>query len=96
MSRRGIDVELYSFLNIGARCGGWSTPHPGRFNSEKDPVPIVIVVVVAAVVVIVAVAKVLVVVLVGDRGSTVVKVLCYKSEGRWFDSRWCHWNFSLT
>ena len=23
----------------------------------------------------------------GDRGSSVVKVLCYKSEGRWFDSR---------
>ena len=23
----------------------------------------------------------------GDRGGTVVKVLCYKSEGRWFDSR---------
>jgi len=20
---------------------------------------------------------------------------CYKSEGRWFDPRWCHWNFSL-
>jgi len=32
----------------------------------------------------------------GDRGGTVVKVLCYKSEGRWFDSSWCHWNFSLT
>ena len=32
----------------------------------------------------------------GDCGSTVVKVLCYKSEGRWFDSRWCHCNFSLT
>ena len=32
----------------------------------------------------------------GDRGSTVVKVLCYKSVGRWFDTRWCHWNFSLT
>jgi hypothetical protein len=31
----------------------------------------------------------------GDRGGTVVKVLCYKSEGRWFDSRWCHWNSSL-
>ena len=29
-------------------------------------------------------------------GGTVVNVLCYKSEGRWFDSRWCHWNFSLT
>jgi len=29
------------------------------------------------------------------RGSTVVKVLCYKSEGRWFDPSWCHWNFSL-
>ena len=25
-----------------------------------------------------------------------VKALCYKSEGRWFDSRWCHWNLSLT
>ena len=31
-----------------------------------------------------------------DRGSTVVKVLCYKSEGHWFDPSWCHWNFSLT
>ena len=30
------------------------------------------------------------------RGGTVVKALCYKSESRWFDSRWCHWNFSLT
>ena len=32
----------------------------------------------------------------GDRGGTVVKVLCYKSEGPWFDSRLCHWNLSLT
>jgi len=32
----------------------------------------------------------------GDRGSIVVEVLCYKSEGRWFSSRLCHWNFSLT
>ena len=32
----------------------------------------------------------------GDRGGTVVKVLCYKSEGRWFDPSWCQWNFSLT
>jgi hypothetical protein len=32
----------------------------------------------------------------GDRGSTVVKVLHYKSEGHLFDPRWCHWNFSLT
>ena len=31
----------------------------------------------------------------GNRGSTVVKVLCYKSEGRWFDPSRCHWNFSL-
>jgi len=23
-------------------------------------------------------------------------MLCYKSEGRWFDPSWCHWNFSLT
>ena len=32
----------------------------------------------------------------GDRAGTVVKVLCYKSEGLWFDPSWCHWNFSLT
>jgi len=28
-----------------------------------------------------------------DRGCTVVKVLCYKSEGRWFDPTWCQWIF---
>jgi hypothetical protein len=36
---------------------------------------------------------------VGLKGSVPLvrlKVLRYKSEGRWFDSRWCHWNFSLT
>jgi len=27
----------------------------------------------------------------GDRGSTVVKVLCYKSDGLWFDPSWCQW-----
>jgi len=32
----------------------------------------------------------------GHRGCTVFKVLRYKLEGRWLDSRWCHWNFSLT
>jgi len=31
--------------------------------------------------------------LLGGCGSTVVKVLCYKLEGRWFNPRWCHWNF---
>ena len=33
------------------------------------------------------------------RGHTVaqlVEALRYKSEGRGFDPRWCHWNFSLT
>jgi len=28
-----------------------------------------------------------------ERGSTVVKVLCYKSEGLWFDTSWCQWIF---
>jgi len=28
----------------------------------------------------------------GDRGSSVVKVLCYKSECRWFDPSWCQWS----
>jgi hypothetical protein len=32
----------------------------------------------------------------GGHGGTVVKVLRYKSEGRWFDSRWCYCNFSFT
>jgi len=32
----------------------------------------------------------------GDHGSAVVKVPCYRWEGRWLESRWCHWNFSLT
>ena len=31
--------------------------------------------------------------LMADRGSTVVKVLCYNSEGRWFDPSWCQWHF---
>jgi hypothetical protein len=32
----------------------------------------------------------------GARGDVVANALRYKSEGRGFDSRWCHWNFSLT
>jgi len=28
--------------------------------------------------------------------AQLVEALRYKSEGRSFDSRWCHWNFSLT
>jgi hypothetical protein len=28
--------------------------------------------------------------------SNVLKALRYNSEGRGFDSLWCHWNFSLT
>jgi len=30
------------------------------------------------------------------RGDVVVKALRYKPAGRSFDSRWCHWNFSVT
>jgi len=37
----GVEVELYSFFNFGARWSGWSTPRAGRFTSGKDPVPIV-------------------------------------------------------
>jgi hypothetical protein len=29
-------------------------------------------------------------------GGAVVEALRYKPEGRGIDSRWCHWNFSLT
>ena len=30
-----------------------------------------------------------------DRSGTVVKVLCYKLEGRRFDPSQCYWNFSF-
>jgi hypothetical protein len=30
------------------------------------------------------------------RGGVVVKALRYKPAGRGVDSRWCHWNFSVT
>ena len=29
-------------------------------------------------------------------GAQLVEALCYKPVGSGFDSRWCHWNFSLT
>jgi hypothetical protein len=32
----------------------------------------------------------------GARGGVVVKAISYKPAGRGFDSRWCHWNFSVT
>jgi hypothetical protein len=28
--------------------------------------------------------------------AQLVEALRYKPEGRGFDSRWCHWKFSLT
>jgi hypothetical protein len=31
----------------------------------------------------------------GARGGVVVKALRYKPARRGFDSRWCHWNFSV-
>ena len=36
----GIEVQLYSFFNTGARWGAWSS-RPGCFTPGKDPVPIV-------------------------------------------------------
>jgi hypothetical protein len=32
----------------------------------------------------------------GHPVAQLVEALCYKPEGRGFDSRCCHWNFSLT
>jgi hypothetical protein len=32
----------------------------------------------------------------GARDGAVVEALRYKPKGRGIDSRWCHWNFSLT
>jgi hypothetical protein len=33
---------------------------------------------------------------VGYMVAQLVEALRYKPEGYGFDSRWCHWNFSLT
>ena len=32
----------------------------------------------------------------GHEVAQFVDALLYNPEGRGFDSRWCHWNFSLT
>jgi len=33
--------------------------------------------------------------LMGYAAALLFGALRYKPEGRWFDSRWCYWNFSL-
>ena len=38
-AQRGSRGIALLFFNLGARWGGWSTPRPGRFTPEKDPVP---------------------------------------------------------
>jgi hypothetical protein len=38
--RGGSGIALHS-LDLGTRRGGWSAPRLGRFNPEKNPVPIV-------------------------------------------------------
>jgi hypothetical protein len=38
--REGEEVQLYSFFNLGTRCGGWSTPRSGRFTSGKTWYPL--------------------------------------------------------
>ena len=40
-AQSGSRGTTYSFFNLGARWGGWSTPRPVRFTAGKDPVPIV-------------------------------------------------------
>ena len=39
--RGRVVVQLHFFFNLSPRCGGWSTPRPGRFTTGKDLVPIV-------------------------------------------------------
>jgi hypothetical protein len=35
-----VEVQPYSFFNLGVRVGGWSTSRPGHFTPGKEPVPI--------------------------------------------------------
>ena len=37
-AQKGAEEYIYSFLNLDARWGGWSTPRPGYFTPRKDPV----------------------------------------------------------
>ena len=32
----GVQVQLYTFFNLGATCGGWSTPRSGLFTLAKE------------------------------------------------------------
>ena len=59
-------------------------------------VVVVVVVVVVFIVVVVVVTFVVVVTILLHAVAQLVEPLRYKPEGRGFDSRWCHWNFSLT
>ena len=36
MLKVGVEVQLYSFFNLGARRGGWLTPRLGRFVPGKE------------------------------------------------------------
>jgi hypothetical protein len=38
--RGGVEAQLYSFFNLGARGGGWLTPHRGRFTPGKTRYPL--------------------------------------------------------
>ena len=51
---------------------------------------------VAAVVIIIIIYNKMATIAVGARGGIVVKALYYKPACRGFNSRWCHWNFSVT
>ena len=39
--QREVEVQLYSFSNLGTRWSGWSTPSPRPFYPREDLVPIV-------------------------------------------------------
>ena len=39
---------------------------------------------------------IIIIIIIRARGGVVVKALRYTPVGRGFDSRWCHWNFSVT
>jgi hypothetical protein len=40
-AKGGVEVQLYSFFNFGARWGWVVNATPGRATPGKDPVPIV-------------------------------------------------------
>ena len=90
---------IYLLTAIGISPGGRSTVHIytqtiHRMIQNKQYVIIIIIIIIVIIIILSFYAGYLQ--LYGARDGVVIKALRYKPAGRRFDSRCCHWNFSVT